>query len=98
MVKTPEYTEITVEEIDGNHVLKIINNYENDARIAQNVKVKGNKTYRLSGYIFTYGAAGGQGANLSFEDVMATTEGVFDSQGDWFTSKCTGRQACCRET
>jgi len=82
-VKTPEHTGISVDEIDGNRVLKINNSFENDARISQNVKVKGNKTYKLSGYIFTYGVTGGQGANLSFEDVMTTTEGVFDSQGDW---------------
>ncbi len=78
-----EYTEITVESVDGNQALKINNKSENDARIAQNVKVRGNKTYKLSGYIFTYGVEGGHGANLSFENVMTTTEGVFNSVGDW---------------
>ena len=82
-VNDSEVTEISVIDIDGNGTLKISNTYENDARIAQNVKVKGNKIYKLSGYISTFGITGGRGANLSFEDIMDTTESVFDTQGEW---------------
>ena len=78
-----DYTEISIIEFDGSNVLQISNNFENDARLCQNISVKGNKTYKLSGYIFADDIEDGQGANLSFEDVMETTEGVFNTGGNW---------------
>ncbi len=87
------YTYITVEDINGNSTIKISNEYENDARIAQNVKVKANKTYRLSGWIYTDGISGGQGANLSFEDIMETSDGVYSSNGEWQYVELYGKTA-----
>ena len=92
-VDSEDYTQIEVTQIDGNNVLRIDNNFENDARIAQNVSVRGNKTYKLSGYIFSYGVSGGQGANLSFEDIMATSDTVMDSGGEWVYVEMYGKTA-----
>ncbi|MCK5129524.1 MAG: phospholipid carrier-dependent glycosyltransferase [Clostridiales bacterium] len=86
-----DYTVIEVVPFGDTNVLKIANEYENDARLAQNVKVRGNRTYKLSGYIMTEGVLDGQGANLSFEDIMATTDGVFDTQGQWQYVEIYGR-------
>ena len=90
-VDSQDYTQIEVTQIDGNNVLRIDNNFENDARIAQNVSVRGNKTYKLSGYVFSYGVSGGQGANLSFEDIMATSDTVMDSGGEWVYVEMYGK-------
>ncbi len=87
------YTFITIEDISGNSTIKIDNVYENDARVAQYVKVKANKVYRLSGWIYTDGIVGGRGANLSFEDIMDTTVGVFNSNGEWQYVEMYGKTA-----
>lgn len=81
--KATDYTDITVEDVDGAKVLQIANNFENDARLCQNIKVRGNRTYKLSGYIKADNVIDGKGANLSFKDVMASTDGCFDTKGQW---------------
>lgn len=39
--KATDYTRISLVDVDGENVLQIENNFENDARLCQNIKVRG---------------------------------------------------------
>ena len=50
-VQIEGFTNISIEDEDGNHVLKIENTSLNDAKMKQTVKVEPRQIYKLSGYI-----------------------------------------------
>ncbi len=68
---------------DGNYALVLQAETENDFRMIQTVKVKGDKTYRFSGWVATEGVPEGQyGANLCVMGGFVRSEGV-SATTDW---------------
>ena len=68
---------------DGNYALVLQSEIENDFRMVQRVKVKGNKVYRFSGWAATEGVPeGGYGANLCVMGGFVRSEGV-NATTDW---------------
>lgn len=77
--------EITDDEAhSGTYSAKIVNANLNDARYVTIVKVEPESMYRVSGYILVkeMGDAG-NGANFALEGLYATSESVFDTEGEW---------------
>ncbi|MHA7964783.1 glycosyltransferase family 39 protein [Paenibacillus sp. CAU 1782] len=69
---------------EGNGAAVIRNTGDNHARFIQKVKVKGNQTYRFSGYVRTEGVGThGTGAHLSVEGAALTYPNITDSGGEW---------------
>ncbi|MBQ8159628.1 MAG: phospholipid carrier-dependent glycosyltransferase [Clostridia bacterium] len=75
----------TAEEAHGGSLSASIHNLaDNDARFAQTVRVEPNTLYRLDGWILAEDIPdAGWGANLSVEGLYASTEGLFDTDGEW---------------
>ncbi|MGE5605902.1 MAG: glycosyltransferase 87 family protein, partial [Bacteroidota bacterium] len=68
---------------DGKYALVLQSEIENDFRMIQTVKVKGNKVYRFSGWVATEGVPEGQyGANLCVMGGFVRSEGV-NATTDW---------------
>ncbi len=77
---------VTAQAHGGQHAAVIESFDMNDARFAQNVQVKPNTMYRLSGYIKAEGIEdSGRGANLSIEGLTdAYSQSVYaDTEGEW---------------
>ncbi|MBR6029018.1 MAG: phospholipid carrier-dependent glycosyltransferase [Clostridia bacterium] len=57
---------------------------ENDARFIQTVQVEPEELYRLSGWVWAEGVPDfGWGANISVLGVYSSTEGCFETEGQW---------------
>lgn len=68
---------------DGKYALVLQSDIENDCRMIQTVKVKGNQVYRFSGWVATEGVPEGQyGANLCVMGGFVRSEGV-NATTDW---------------
>lgn len=68
---------------DGQYALVLQSETENDFRMIQTVKVKGNKVYRFSGWVATEGVPEGQyGANLCVMGGFVRSQGV-NATSDW---------------
>ena len=68
---------------DGNYALVLQSETENDCRMIQTVKVKGNQVYRFSGWVATEGVPEGQyGANLCVMGGFVRSEGI-NATTDW---------------
>lgn len=69
---------------EGGGAAFITNTGDNHARFIQKIKVKGNATYRFSGYVKTEGVGThGTGAHLSVEGVALLYPNMTDTGGQW---------------
>ncbi len=77
--------EITDEQAhSGMYSAKIVNANLNDARFVAYVNVQSESVYRVSGYILvTEMDDAGAGANFALENVIAKSDGVYDTDGEW---------------
>lgn len=87
------FTKISVEDEQGNHVLKIQSNELNDAKMKQTVKVEEKQFYKLSGYIKAENCTLGTGANLSFQNMFYYTDETFDTNGQYKYVELYGKTA-----
>lgn len=71
-----------VKDASRGNVLRITVNADDDCRMIQTVRVKGESYYRISGYIKTENVEGGAGANIALEDGFCHTEAIFGTT-DW---------------
>ncbi|MBN2444159.1 MAG: carbohydrate binding domain-containing protein [Spirochaetales bacterium] len=68
----------------GNNSISINNIEQNDARLMQDVTIKENTIYKISGWIKTENVSyEGIGANLSFNEHWFTSEEIEGTQDDW---------------
>lgn len=68
----------------GTHSASVENASLNDARYTCTVKVDPSSLYRVSAYVLVEAMdAFGVGANIAIEDIYATSEGLFDTGGEW---------------
>lgn len=77
--------QITDEEAyTGTYSAKIVNAGPNDARFVAVVNVEPESMYRVSGYILVKEMDdAGNGANFGLEQIYASSESVFDTDGEW---------------
>ncbi|MBN2880064.1 MAG: glycosyltransferase family 39 protein [Clostridia bacterium] len=97
-VQIEGFTNISIEDEGGNHVLKIENTSLNDAKMKQTVKVEPKQVYKLSGYIKVEDSSYGKGANLSYENMFFYTEELFDTDGQYRYVELYGKTAKGQET
>lgn len=68
----------------GQYSVVVENASSNDARFTCTVKVKPERMYRLSGYVLVESMEDvGNGANFGVEGIYASSEGLFDTNGQW---------------
>ncbi|MCD1261140.1 glycosyltransferase family 39 protein [Paenibacillus athensensis] len=68
----------------GSHFVRVDNLQANDARWVQTVQVQPSTVYKLSAWVRAKGAGSGQsGANLSVMGVMAMSQDLKDTNGEW---------------
>ncbi len=77
--------------VGGSAAVAVENTEENDARYTQEVTVKENALYKLSGFVKVEGAEGDWGANLSFANTFVHTEPLLDTEGQWQYVEVYGR-------
>ncbi len=80
------------EEPDGNIVVRLQNFSENDARLEQEVRVKGNSTYRISARMKAEGGDPAKsGGNISVSDSFAVSNAFTDTNGQWIDVELYGK-------
>lgn len=79
-----------VNDASRGKVLKISVNSDDDCRMIQTVRVKGDSYYRLSGCVKTEEVEGGAGANIALEDGFVYTDPVLGS-ADWQKVEMIGK-------
>lgn len=68
----------------GDFSLCIKSNFPNDARVKQNIKVKGDTFYKISCWVKTLNVGyGSKGANISIEGLVDTSKDVKGTSGGW---------------
>ncbi len=73
-------------------VVCIENLWDNDARVEQQIAVRGNSLYKFSGYLKAEGfSEDGTGANLSVKDCFASSPSFTDTNGQWVYTEFYGR-------
>ena len=90
--RIPGITTFTIGEGVQGNAIHISSLEGNDARFTQNVPVKPNTVYELSGYIKA-DARMGRGASLSIADVYTSDTGLHDTNGEWERFTVYGRTA-----
>jgi dolichyl-phosphate-mannose-protein mannosyltransferase len=94
-----ENTSFYIEQENGNNFVVIESQVENDCAFLQSVKVQPNTLYRLSGMILAKDIIEGEkGANISAKNILATSESLYDTDGQWIKAELYGRTGTDQNT